>query len=142
MEWRKGEHGYMIVLSRKEKVVESLTKFCAEEGITSGSFRGIGAVKNATIGYYTLAKKEYVFKTFPEDMEVASLMGNITLVDGKPFLHTHAVLSKMDNSLACIGAHVKEAEVAVTLEVFLMPSTVTVARELDDSIGLKLMQFK
>ncbi len=140
MKVRDTGEGFVIVLSRGEKVIEALTSFCKERGIGSGIFRGIGAVKHATLGYYSLAKKEYFFKNFPDDMEVASMMGNIALVDGIPFLHTHVVLSKMDDSLSCVGAHLKEGEVAVTLEVYLTPFKERITRVLDENIGLKLLR--
>lgn len=141
MQVRETQNGFLIVLARGEQVIETLTSFCKERGITGGVLRGIGAVKNATLGYYSLAKKEYFFKTFPEDMEVASMQGNIALVDGEPFLHAHVVLSRMDDTLSCVGAHLKEAEVAVTLEVFLAPHERPTERFLDEDIGLKLMRL-
>ncbi|MBI2109500.1 MAG: DNA-binding protein [Parcubacteria group bacterium] len=142
MQAKQTKYGYILKLERGEKVVETITQFCKDHTITSGIFHGIGAVKNTTIGYYSLKKREYFFKSISEDMEVASMTGNIALVDEQPFLHTHAVLSKMDETLACIGAHIKEAEVAVTLEVFLINYEVSIKRELDKNIGLKLLKFE
>lgn len=141
MNIRDTERGYILKLSRGEKVIETLTNFCASRGIRSGAFTGIGAVKNATIGYYDLAARRYFFKGFPEDREVASMNGNIAMVEGKPYLHVHAVLSKMDDSLSCVGAHLKEADVAVTLEVFLTDYGVSVERRLDEEVGLKLLHI-
>lgn len=154
MNVRDVESGFMIKLSRGEKVVESLTSFCETRGITGGVFSAVGAVKNATIGYYSLARREYFFKTFPDDMEVASMTGNIALVDpegqhaaygagGKPkvFIHAHAVLSRMDGSLSCVGAHIKEAQVAVTLEIYLTPFATPLHRAFDEETGLKLLEL-
>lgn len=141
MKAHKHQNGFVIRLEKDEKVLATLAGFCAERGVQSGSFQAIGAVKNAEIGYYSLEKREYFFKTLPEDREVASMFGNVTLVDGKPFIHAHAVLSSMDDALTCAGGHVKEAEVAVTLEVFLTTFDVAVCRELDDSVGLKLLNL-
>lgn len=133
--------GFVIKLERDEKVMASLTEFCEKRGIRSGILQAIGAVKNAEIGYYNLEKREYFFKTIPEDREVASLTGNIAIVDGKPFIHAHAVLSAMDDSLSCIGAHLKEADVAVTLEVFLSPFQFNFERKYDEGTGLKLLNI-
>lgn len=142
MEVRDVESGFMIKLSRGEKVVAALTDFCLTRGITGGTFQAVGAVEKAQIGYYDLAKREYFFKTIPEIMEVASMNGNIALVEGKPFLHTHAVLSSAtDESLSCIGAHIKEATVAVTLEVYLVPFPAALSRAYDEETGLKLLQL-
>lgn len=103
--------------------------------------RAIGAVERVKIGYYDLAKKEYSFRDEPGIFEVASFMGNVALVDGKPFIHAHAVLSRCDETCACIGAHIKECYVAVTLEVFVLPFEGKVTRSLNEAIGLKLMDL-
>lgn len=142
MRIRDVESGFMIKLSRGEKVIASLVSFCESRAIRGGEFAAVGAVKNATLGYYSLAKREYFFKTFPEDMEVASMMGNIAMVEGKPFPHAHAVLSRMDESLSCVGAHLKEAEVAVTLEIYLTPFPVPLSRAYDEETGLKLLSLE
>ncbi len=141
MEVRDVEIGFMIKLARDERVMETLLQFCEKRGIKSGIFNAIGAVKNTEIGYYNLEKREYFFKKITDEREVASLTGNIAEVDGKPLLHAHAVLSAMDDSLSCIGAHIKEAEVAVTLEIFLTPFALPMTRAYDETTGLKLLQL-
>ena len=132
---------HVVVLERGENVIETITKYCAEKGIASGVFTGIGAVERVKIGYYDLGKREYFFRDEQGVFEVASMNGNVALVDGKPFIHAHAVLSRCDETLECIGAHIKEAFVAVTLEVFLTPLNISLGRELNDSIGLKLLKL-
>lgn len=139
MHIRDVESGFVIRLARDEKVMASLTAFCESRGISSGVLQAVGAVKNAEVGYYSLEKREYFFKMFPEDREVAAMMGNIALVEGKPFIHAHVVLSACDETLSCVGAHLKEAEVAVTLEVYLTPFPSAISRAFDESIGLKLL---
>jgi predicted DNA-binding protein with PD1-like motif len=128
-------------LQRNEPVVATLTALCEREGIHAAVFLGIGAVKNTELGYYSLEKREYYFKTISEDREVASMTGNVTLVDGKPFIHLHAVLSACDESLACVGGHIKECEVAVTLEIFLTPLATQIERAYNEDIGLKLLKL-
>ena len=132
---------HIIALDRGDNVIETITKYCAEKGITSGVFTGIGAVERVKIGYYDLEKREYFFRDEPGVFEVASMNGNVALVDGKPFIHAHAVLSRCDETLECIGAHIKEAFVAVTLEVFLTETDIPLRREYDENIGLKLLQI-
>ncbi len=129
----------VIVLARGESLIESLTTLAAQEGITHASFQGIGAVEDVTIGYYELATKEYHFNTYTETFEVASMQGNIALVEGKPFVHVHAVLSRCDETLGCIGGHIKDARVAVTLEIHLRRGVEAITRLPDDTIGLKLI---
>jgi uncharacterized protein len=132
---------FLIKLSRGEELISTLTDFCARRGIRAAVFTGIGAVEQAEIGYYDLGKREYFFRTEPGVFEVASMQGNVALLDGAPFIHAHAVLSRCDETLECIGAHIKRALVAVTLEVHLTPLNVEVSRKLDPDIGLKLLDL-
>ncbi len=122
-------------------MIESLSAFCEKRGIKGAVFNAIGAVKNTEIGYYNLTKREYFFKKIEDEREVASMTGNVAEAEGKLVIHAHAVLSAMDDTLSCVGAHIKEAEVAVTLEVFLTPLSVPLSRAYDEETGLKLLQL-
>jgi len=135
------EIGFILKLEKGDEVISSITDFCARRGIQSAIFSGIGAVDNFEIGYYDSDKREYFFRHESAVHEVASMQGNVALVDGKPFVHAHAVLSRCDASCACIGAHIKSAMVAVTLEVFLTPLPTPLVRTMDESIGLKLLNI-
>lgn len=134
---------YMLRLERGDDVLPSIVDFCKRKGILSGSFRGIGAIEQSKIGYYDLSKKSYGQKDYPNAMEVASMIGNVALVDGEPFVHCHVVLSGIVSGTENqpIGGHVFEAKVAVTLEIHFVAFNEQIARELDDDIGLKLLSL-
>lgn len=138
---RKTSDGYVAILQRGDLLMDCLMRIARAEGITHASFQGIGAVEDVTIGYYELATKQYHFNTYTETFEVASMTGNITLVEDEPFVHAHAVLSRCDESLACIGGHIKDARTAVTLEVHLRCGAEALVRLPDDTIGLKLISL-
>ena len=72
--------------------------------------------------------------------EIASLIGNISQKDGKPFLHIHTVLC--DENFTCIGGHLKEAKVGATCEVHLIDLGMNIERKYDNGIGLKLLDFQ
>ena len=130
----------MLVLQRGEELVKTLTEYCIRERIHAATFTGLGAVEKVTIGYYDLEKREYFFRKEPGVFEVTSMNGNVALVEGKPFVHVHAALSRCDETLSVIGAHITEAKVAVTLEIFLITLDMSLRREYDEAIGLKLIQ--
>lgn len=132
---------HSVVLSRGEELVTTLTDFCAQQGIKNATFQGIGAVENVEIGYYDLAKKEYFFQKPEGAFEVASMQGNITLVDDAPFVHVHAVLSRCTDTLMTLGGHIKSAQTAVTLELFLIALDSSYERKTNDAIGLKLISL-
>ena len=138
MRFQKSEGTYVITIAKGEAVIETLTTFCASEGITNAYFSAIGAVEYASVGYYALAEKQYHFTEYAEMLEVASATGNIMLKNGAPFVHLHAVFTNTKNE--AFGGHVKEMRVGVTLEVVLTPLQSTLAREHDEAIGLFLIQ--
>lgn len=139
MQSKSTENGFIIRLDLDESILESLTNFCKKENITTGFFNGIGAVKNAILGFYNLPNKDYEWKTFENTMEIVSLTGNITISEDSPFLHIHTVLS--DSEFKTVGGHLKEAHVGATCEIFLTKLETTITRQLDESIGLKLLKF-
>lgn len=141
MKYKQDGRRYVIALSRGERVLSALTNFCEERNIVAGVFQAIGAVEKPEIGYYDVHKKEYFFTQADGEFEVASMNGNIALVDGKPFVHAHAVLTACDTSGKVLGAHLKEAYVAVTLEVFFIALDAELVRALDADIGLKLLDL-
>ena len=140
MKSKRSGPNHILVLSKGEEAVQVITDYCEREKIHAAWIQGgVGAIKHAQIGYYDEKIKEYVFKLLPGPYEVASMQGNVTIVDGDPFLHLHAVLSKMDDGIGCIGAHLKAAVVAVTLEVFITVIDIPLGRRYDEDIGLNLL---
>lgn len=133
----KSDNTYIIRLEKNESVIDELTKFCEKESINTATFSGIGAVSSATLAFYNLGSKEYEFKTFSQDHEVVSLTGNVSLVENKPFLHIHCVLS--NDKFECFGGHLKKGVVGATLEIRLTNLNIKIERELDNDTGLKLL---
>jgi len=135
--------GYVIRLDKGERLIRSLMKFADDENISGAFFYGIGAVKNATIGYRdeSKEKKEYIVKEFLDCMELVSLNGNITLLDGQPYLHAHAVLG--DDKMNAFGGHLQEAEIALTCEIFVhLQHDVQLVRKHDKETELNLLHFE
>lgn len=129
---------YLLIFEKGEKLVEELTRFAKDNKVPGARIHGIGALKNAELGYYHLEDKSYIRQTFTDmDYELISLHGNITLKEGQPFIHVHASLGRDDFSV--FGGHLFEAEVAVTVEAYVTPFGRIPRREFDDEIGLHLI---
>ena len=75
---------FVVSLDNHQEVVAALAAFCEEQGILAGEITGIGAVNSATLRFLDPATKLYVDKTFDEQMEISSLVGNISEKDGTP----------------------------------------------------------
>lgn len=122
-----------------EEVMSTLAAILEKHGayISSGGITGIGTVRKAVLGYYDLARREYLRREVPEEMELVSFVGNVTYVDGKPFVHAHAVLSGPD--FAPLAGHLFQAEIAATGEFFYVEGGERLKREEDRATGLKLI---
>lgn len=137
MQFQKVGKDYLINIDKDEKVVETLTRFCKENGIKNAKLSGIGAVKNTEIGAYDLPNKEYIKREYSEILELLSLEGNVALKDGEPFIHAHVVLS--DHKMQTLGGHLFETTVGVAGEFFLTQFDGNAYRELKPDIGLACM---
>lgn len=135
----KIEQGYFIRLEKGEDFFREMDTLFSAHSITGGSFHAIGAVLEVELGFYHLDVKTYEFHKLVQPLEVVSMTGNVALLDGNPFIHTHGVFS--DPALRCYGGHINALIVGPTLEVFFSPHTSQVTREFDESTGLKLCAF-
>lgn len=96
----KGEHrSYVLVLQPGEEVVKELGEFSKEHGIELASFNAIGGFEGFTLGFFNLETKGFDEIPFHEDqVEVLSLSGEITRVNGVPNVHGHTVLGRRDGT--------------------------------------------
>ena len=131
---------YIVSLDNHVELMEALAAFCKDLTVYCGQVRGIGAISEATFRMYDPATKQYVDRTFTEQMEITNLTGNISAKDGKPYLHVHITASRRDYT--CVGGHLLSARIngACELVVEQYPGAV-IGRRADEETGLNLYQF-
>ncbi len=98
-------------------LIEYMTDLAMKQGISVAAFMAIGALKCAKLGFYDQTKHAYVEELLSEPQEIACCVGNISIKDGEPFVHAHAVLAdRQGNTKAghLLEARVSAAEVHVT----------------------------
>ena len=134
MQYKQVGKDHFIYIEKNEKVMDTLTRFCIDKGISNAKLSGIGAVKETEIGAYDTIKKEYIRKEYSDILELVSFEGNITLKDGSPFPHAHVVLS--DHNMSTVGGHLFETTVAAVGEFFLREFDNDAYRELNEDVGL------
>jgi predicted DNA-binding protein with PD1-like motif len=125
---------YVVRLDAGEKIIETLKALCERDAIGGGYFHGLGAVGEAEIGRFDPESNDYAWVRLPGPYEIVSLYGNITVADGKPFIHAHIALG--DNTFSVRGGHLKEAVVSVTCEITLTRFRDDIARTKDAASGL------
>jgi uncharacterized protein len=126
-----------IAFEKGDRVVEMLAALARDEGIEAAHFTAIGAFRQAELAYFDWDGKEYRNLPVDEQVEVASLTGNISLVDGEPAVHVHCVLGRSDGS--AVAGHLVEATVRPTLELFLHVHATALEKEADAETGLDLL---
>jgi hypothetical protein len=130
---------YVVRFDPRELLVRSLQEFCEQEKITSAWVSGIGGALWAELAFYHIDQKAYEFDRIDEALEIANLNGNVTALNGKPFLHLHATMADM-NYHAYAG-HLKELAVGATTEVFIRPFKTQLKRVHNDTSGLKVIDL-
>ena len=136
---REFNHRYVLSLDNHVSIAEALMAFCNEKHITAGTVSGIGAISSATFRFLDPATKQYVDKTFDEQMEISSLVGNISEKDGKPYLHLHANFGRRDYTV--VGGHLLSCVLNGACELFVTRFHCKVGRRFDEETGLNLYEF-
>ncbi|MFW6029954.1 MAG: PPC domain-containing DNA-binding protein [Halanaerobiales bacterium] len=104
-------------LSRGEDLIKSMTELVKELGIEAGHIQVLGAVRNATIGYFNQDTTEYKFIEKKEPMEILHCSGNISLLNNEPMIHAHIILG--DENGKAFGGHLSENTEIYVAEVIL-----------------------
>jgi predicted DNA-binding protein with PD1-like motif len=134
------DNSFVLSIDNHEGVAAALMAFCKEKDILAGNITGLGAISEATFRFLDPATKQYVDKTFSEQMEITNLTGNISEKDGKPYLHVHITASRRDYT--CVGGHLLDAKIsgACELTVDAFPE-LKPGRRADEETGLNLYRF-
>lgn len=132
-----GSATHMLVLEHGEEVMGALLDHAVEHGITAARFTGLGAVSSSVIAFFHRDRREYEDIPIDEQLEVLSLIGNVSMFDGAPRIHAHVVLGGPDGSTR--GGHLMSALVWPSLEITLDVHLEPMYRELDEESGLPLL---
>jgi predicted DNA-binding protein with PD1-like motif len=128
----------VLVFDVGEKVLETLHTYLTQHSISGARFVAIGGFSQVQLEYFNVETKQYEPRDLNQRLEVISLIGDVALVDGKPFVHAH--VSVADREYQLHAGHLGEATVRPTLELFLTELGGKVIREQNPSTGLKALQ--
>ncbi|WP_031515789.1 PPC domain-containing DNA-binding protein [Desulfofalx alkaliphila] len=139
MEYQKFGNKYVLRLDKGDEVIESIKAVCRQNAIKLGTVTGIGAINKAVIGIFESGTKKYHSKEVTGDMEIASLTGNISEMNGEVYLHLHITLT--DSTYKAFGGHLNQAVISCTGEIVLDVIEGQVDRAFSEEIGLNLIKF-
>lgn len=130
---------FIVSINNNTEITHAVTAFAEEHQIKAGIVHGIGAVKEAVLRFYDPETKEYVDKTFAEQMEISNLAGNISLKKGKTYIHLHITLGRADYST--LSGHLLTAIIHGAGELVIEKFNGEVDRYYDEKIGLNLFKL-
>jgi len=131
------EKVYAVVFDPGDEVLAGLQAFAREQDLAAAQITALGAFSRATFGYYDRDKQEYAKIPIEEQVEVLSLIGDISRNEGAPQLHLHGVVGRRDGTTR--GGHLLEAYVWPTLEVIVNESPSYLRRQMNKAAGLPLI---
>jgi len=130
----RAERTFVVVFDKGEEVVEGLSAFASRESLRASQVTAIGALSDVTLGYFDRESRQYQKIPLPEQVEVLSLLGVVTLDGEKPKVHSHIVVGRRDGRAH--GGHLLEGHVWPTLEVIIEESPRHLQRRHDAASGL------
>jgi uncharacterized protein len=74
-------------------LLKELVTKCRDLDIRLGEIRGIGALSKTRIAFFDQTTRMYEIINFKYDLEILSMLGNISIVGEKPIVHVRVILS-------------------------------------------------
>ena len=108
---------FLVRAKPDSEIIDSVIEFSKKNTIMTATFTAIGALKSAKLGFYDQKQHEYLETLLLAPQEIASCIGNISIKEGEPFVHTHAVLADLDGNIKAghlLAGKVFAAEIHVT----------------------------
>ena len=139
MEYERFGDTVIARLDRGEELLEQLQRIAEAEQIKLAEVSGLGAVNDITVGVFRTAEKQYQANRFAGDLEIVSLTGTVTTMDGKFYAHLH--MSAGDEQGHVFGGHLNRAAISATCELVIRVIPGEVDRQFDPVVGLNLLSF-
>lgn len=141
MKYQRFGNEYVVRLDRGEELMEQLTKLCEQENIRLGSITGLGAADYVKVGLYNVEEQKYYSREFEMPMEITSLVGSVTEMNGKPYFHLHINVAGEDH--VTYGGHLNLCRISVTGEILIHTFEGHVGRAKDwfSNTGLNVFRF-
>ncbi len=135
-----GKRTFAVVLATGDEAMSCLKSFAQKEKLGGAQITAIGALKSAMLAYFDWESKSYKPIEVGEQVEVASLVGDIAIgPDNEPSIHAHAVLGKSNGS--AMAGHLEEGHVRPTLEIIITEMPEHLCKAKDAETGLALIRL-
>jgi predicted DNA-binding protein with PD1-like motif len=131
---------FLVRVEHNSDLIQFITELAEKEKIVVATLTAVGALKQAKLGFYNQEKHEYQEIRIDSPHEIACCVGNISIKDGRPFVHAHAVLADKNGNTK--AGHLLEGTVFAA-EVHLRElKGAELERKYDKVTGLSLWETK
>lgn len=139
MEYKVFKDIVAIRLDKGDEITESVKAVAEKENIRAGYVTGIGAVDRLETGVFDLVGKKYEKYFYEGNKEINNLTGNLTEMDGKPYLHLHITCAGKNGEI--VGGHLLSGRISITAEIFVQIIDGKIARVHDDALNFNRIVF-
>jgi len=138
---RDGLRTFALVMDKGDEVLATISGFARAQRIAAAQITAIGALSDVVLKYFDWSIKTYCDIPVREQVEVASLIGDVALdPQGKPAIHIHLVVGCSDGT--ALAGHLGEARVRPTLEVIIDEQPSYLQKTSDAETGLALINVR
>lgn len=141
MEYRRFGSKIVARIDRGEELCAKVLELAAREDIRLAGVYGLGASDDVTLGVFDTAAKVYNKERYSGTAyELGSVTGNLSRMDGEPYLHLHAVIGNPAKG-ECHAGHLNAAVISATCELVIDVIDGEAGRAFSDEVGLNLYEF-
>jgi predicted DNA-binding protein with PD1-like motif len=115
---KASQRSFLAPLCYGRDILEEVMRIIQARGIEHAAISIIGAVSSATFGYYDQQAQEYLEIKRKGCFEVISCTGNVTLKQGAPFVHAHALFG--DRNGTAFGGHLMSPSIIFAAELHIL----------------------
>jgi predicted DNA-binding protein with PD1-like motif len=121
-------------------LLEEISSICKKEHVFLGKVCAIGAVQKARLAYYDQTSRAYLEFEIAKKLEIACLIGNISIRNNEAVIHAHITLA--DNNGNTYAGHLMPGTIIFACEfiidIYEGPAYI---REYDSKTGLSLWKM-
>ena len=140
MDYKRFGNTIIARMDKGEEILEQLEVISHKENIRLASVSALGATNDMTVGVFRTEEKKYYANHFTGDMEIVSLTGTVSTMNGSYYAHLH--MSAGDTEGNVFGGHLNRCVISATCEMVIQVIDGEVDREFNKEVGLNTFRFQ
>ena len=140
MDYKRFGNTIIARMDKGEEVLQQLEMISQKENIRLASVSALGATNDMTVGVFRTGEKKYYANHFTGDMEIVSLTGTVSTMNGNYYAHLHMSAGDADGHV--FGGHLNRCVISATCEMVIQVIDGEVDREFNQGVGLNTFRFQ